>query len=119
MIQLPPPKSNTPPLLDHVYCGQTSTQIPPPTKGGTASPQFSAHVYCGQTAGWIKMPLSTEVGLSPGHIVLDWGPSHPNHPKGHSLQFSARDCRGRTIAHLSYCWAVVFIAKDRGKTQTG
>jgi len=27
-------------------------------------------VYCGQTAGWIKMPLDTEVGLGPGHIVL-------------------------------------------------
>jgi len=28
-------------------------------------------VYCGQTVGWIKMPLGNEVGLSPGHIVLD------------------------------------------------
>jgi len=27
--------------------------------------------YCGQTAGWIKMKLGTEVGLSPGHTVLD------------------------------------------------
>jgi len=27
-------------------------------------------VCCGQTAGWIKMPLGTKVGLSPGHIVL-------------------------------------------------
>ena len=35
------------------------------------SPQFSAHVCCGQTAGWIKMQLSTEVGLGPGDIVLD------------------------------------------------
>jgi len=34
-----------------------------PQKG--PSPQFLAHVRCGQTAGWIKMPLSTEVGL--GH----------------------------------------------------
>jgi len=39
-------------------------------KGGGAS-QFLAHVYCGQMAGWIKMPLGMEVGLSPGHIVLD------------------------------------------------
>jgi len=31
-------------------------------------------VYCRQTVGWIKMPLGTEVGLRPGHIVLD-GPS--------------------------------------------
>jgi len=35
------------------------------------SPQFSAHVHCAQTAGWIKMPLGMEVGLGPGHIVLD------------------------------------------------
>jgi len=35
------------------------------------NPQFSAHVYCGQTAAWIKMALGMEVGLSPGHIVLD------------------------------------------------
>ena len=30
------------------------------------------HSYsCGQTVGWIKMPLGKEVGLGPGHIVLD------------------------------------------------
>jgi len=34
-------------------------------------------VYCGQTLGWIKMPLGTEVGLSPGHIVLDGDPAFP------------------------------------------
>jgi len=28
-------------------------------------------MYCGQTVGWIRMPLSIEVGLGPGHIVLD------------------------------------------------
>jgi len=28
-------------------------------------------VYCGQTVGWIKMKLGVEVGLGPGHIVLD------------------------------------------------
>ena len=32
-------------------------------------------VYCGQTAGWIKMPLGTEVNLSPGHTVLDGDPA--------------------------------------------
>jgi len=40
-------------------------------------PQFSAHVYCGQTAAWIKMPLGMEVGLDPGHIVLDGYPALP------------------------------------------
>ena len=28
-------------------------------------------VYCGQTFGWIKMKLGVQVGLGPGHIVLD------------------------------------------------
>jgi len=34
-------------------------------------PQISAHVYCGQTAGCISTALGTNVGLSPGDIVLD------------------------------------------------
>jgi len=45
------------------------TQLP--LKRGTPAPQFSAHVCCGQTAGRMKMPLGTEVGLGPGHIVLN------------------------------------------------
>jgi len=32
---------------------------------------FVILVYCGQTVGWTKMPLDMEVGLEPGHIVLD------------------------------------------------
>jgi len=33
------------------------------------------HSYnCGQTVGWIKMPLAKEVGLGPGHTVLDGDP---------------------------------------------
>jgi len=38
-------------------------------------------MYCGRTAGWIRMPLSMEVGLSPGDIVLDGDPASPS-PKG-------------------------------------
>jgi len=40
--------------------------------------------------GWmVKMPLSTEVGLGPGHIVLDRNPTPPTQ-KGHSSpHFSA------------------------------
>jgi len=44
-------------------------------RGCSPTPRFSAHVYCGQTAGWIKMALGMEVGLSPGHIVLDGDPA--------------------------------------------
>jgi len=32
-------------------------------------------------AGWIKMPLGTEVSLSPGDIVLDGYPA-PSHGRG-------------------------------------
>jgi len=46
-------------------------------------------VYCGQTVGWIKMKLGTQVGLGPGHIVLDGDPAPL--PKGHP-QFSANIC---------------------------
>ena len=51
---------------------------PFPEKGH--SPQFSAHVCCGQTDTWIKMPLGGQVGLGPGHIVLDGDPAP--HRKG-------------------------------------
>ena len=54
-------------------------QLPLP-KG--AQPPFSAHVCCGQTAGWINMARPMEVGLGPGHIVLDGDPASPK--KGHS-----------------------------------
>ena len=33
--------------------------------------------YWVKTAGWIKMKLDMEVGLGPGHIVLEMGPSSP------------------------------------------
>ena len=46
-----------------------------PQKWGGPPPQFSAHVHCGQTAGWVKMTLCTEVGLGPGHIMLDGDPA--------------------------------------------
>ena len=39
-------------------------------------------VYCGQTVGWTKMKLGTEVGLGPGHIVLDRDSATPE--RGHS-----------------------------------
>jgi len=32
-------------------------------------------VYCGQTVRWIKLPLSTEVGLGPGDTALDGHPA--------------------------------------------
>jgi len=34
-------------------------------------------VYCDQKIGWIKMKLGMQVGLGPGHIVLDKDPALP------------------------------------------
>ena len=83
------------------------TQLPSQKRGRAPSPQFLAHVYCGQTAGWIKTPLGTEVDLGPGHFVLDGfpaigerGTADPSFPP---MPIAA------TVAHLSYCWALVFI----------
>jgi len=39
------------------------------------------------------MKLGMQVGLGPGHIVLDEDPS-PSPPKGHSRQFLAHICCG-------------------------
>jgi len=51
------------------------TELPLPKKAADPPSQFMAHVYCGQTARWIKMALGTEVGLGPGHIVLNGDPA--------------------------------------------
>jgi len=44
-------------------------------------------VYCGETVGWMKMKLGIQVGLGPGHTVLDGDPAPPQ--KRHSHQFLA------------------------------
>jgi len=59
-------------------------------------------VYCGQTVGWIKVPLGMEVGLGPGHAVLDGDPAPQG--KGHwSPRYSAHVYCGQTEAHFSNC----------------
>ena len=63
-----------------------------PKKGQSPLPQFSAHFFCDQTAACIKMPLGMEVGLSPGHFVLDGDPVPPTIPP----KFSAH-------VYYSYC----------------
>jgi len=51
-------------------------------------------VHCGQTVERIKMKLGMQVGLVPGHIVLDGDPAPL--PKGaQSPQFSAHICCGQ------------------------
>ena len=94
------------------HCVRWGPSSPSPSKKRGTAPQFSAHVYCGHTAGWIKMPLGTEVCIGPGYIVLDGDPAF-RPQKGHSphppFKFSAHVCCGQTVAHLSYCWALVRI----------
>jgi len=51
-------------------------------------------VHCGQTVERIKTKLGTQVGLGPGHIVLNGDPAPPP-SKGHSPQFLAHICCGQ------------------------
>ena len=58
-------------------------------------------VYCGHMVKWINMPLGTEVGLGPSHIVLDGDPV-PLPKKGTepSAQFSANVYCGQTAGWI-------------------
>jgi len=44
--------------------------------------------------GWIKMKLGKQVGLGPGHIVLDRDPA-PLPQRGRATQFSVHICCGQ------------------------
>jgi len=55
-------------------------------------------VYCGHMVGWINMSLGMEVGLSPGHIVLDGDPAAA--PNGHSPQFLTHVYCGQTAGWI-------------------
>ena len=56
-------------------------------------------LHCGQTVGWIKMKLGMQVGLGPGHTVLD-GDTAPLHERGRATQFSAHICCGQTAGWI-------------------
>ena len=64
-------------------------------------------LYCGQVVGCIKMPLGTEVGLSPGDTVLDGDQAHPQKGTKQAPHFSAHVYCGQTVAHLSNCCVLV------------
>jgi len=56
-------------------------------------------VYCGQTVRWIRMKPGMQVGLDPGHIVLDRDPTPPK--KGAQLtKFPAHVCCGQTAGWI-------------------
>jgi len=49
------------------------------------------------------MPLGTEAGLGPGHIVLNGEPAPPWKGAQQPLDFSSYVYCGQADAHLSYC----------------
>jgi len=51
-------------------------------------------VYCGQTVGRIKIKLDVQVGLGPGHNVLDGDPA-PLPQRGTAPQLLAYICCGK------------------------
>jgi len=71
-------------------------------KGIPTRRSVDSYIY-GQTVRWINMPLGKEVGLGPGHIVLDGDPVGTQRPTAAPPHFSAHVYCGQTIAHLSYC----------------
>jgi len=100
-----------------VYCGQTVgwTKMRLDTEVGTQQPppHFSAFVYSGHMAGWIRIQLGMEVSLGQGVTFCEMGTQHPQHGKGHSSpHFSAHVYCGKTVTHLSSCWAVVFTGEN-------
>ena len=56
-------------------------------------------VYCGQTVWWIKMKLGTQVGLGPGHFLLD-GNSDP--PRKGAQQPPTFEIYGRRLCLHPY-----------------
>jgi len=65
-------------------------------------------VYCGQTVGWIQMKLGTQVGLGPGHIVLD-GDLAPSPKRGRNPQLLAHICCGQMAG-----WIKMLLGRDVG-----
>jgi len=66
-----------------------------PKKTGAQHSPILGHVYSGQRVGWIKMILGTEVGLGPGHIMLDGDPA-PLPKEGTAPKCLAHACCGQT-----------------------
>ena len=81
--QLPPPAPTAPILGDRLYNGSPYAIGPLSVLSCLSVCLSVTFVHCGQTVGRIKMKLGRQVGLGPGHIVLDGDPAPPL-PKGHS-----------------------------------
>jgi len=75
-----------------------------------------------QDATWYEgSPRPSALGPGTGHIVLHGNPAHPSPPKkGHSPQFSADVYCCQTVAHLSYCRALIqTVAQKQSKKVIG
>jgi len=57
-------------------------------------------VHCGQTVGRIKTKIGMQVGLDPGHIVLDGDPAPPPQRGTAATQFLAHICCGQIAAWI-------------------
>jgi len=57
-------------------------------------------MYCGQTVWRIKMKLGMQVGLGPGHIVLDWDQAPPSQTGAEPLPILAHICCGQMVAGI-------------------
>ena len=115
----PPQRVTAPPQFSaHVCCGQMAGWIKMPlgtrrhcvSSPRTQLPQRDKPPnfrLMSVVAGWIKMPVGTKLGLGPGHIVLDGYPAPL--PKGAQQPplLSAPVYCSQTVAHLSYCCALV------------
>ena len=66
--------------------------------------------YCGQTVGWIKIKLGMQVGLNPGHTVLDGDPAPPTHRGTASI--SAHICCGQMAG-----WIKMSLGREVGLAQ--
>jgi len=61
---------------------------------------YETLVYCGQTVGRIKTKLGMQVGLAPGHIVLDGDPATPPQKGDRTSQFSAHVYCAQTAGRI-------------------
>jgi len=78
--------------------------------GDTASPRGTAPNFrpmfvMAKRAGWIKIRLGTDVGLGPGHIVLDDGSAAPtigvHHPPNTVRVYDRRQGLSVTLVYVA------------------
>jgi len=72
----------------------------PLSERGTAPPPIFGPCLLWPNGGWIKMPLGTKVGLSPGDFVLDGDPAPFLPKRRRSPQFSVHVYCGRTAGWI-------------------